>query len=119
MAVDPFAVNPALDELRERNLAVATIALREGPAPTLFASGDVPPYTASGNPPSALLNLPWRLRHAAAKADAAEWARLFSEYSRGVPDADLLIDFEPGSRDLANSDYLARVQAWAMGRPVR
>jgi hypothetical protein len=112
---DPFARNPAFDDLRARNKAVATIATREGPAPTLFGSGDLPRYTASGNPPAALLDLPWKLRHAAARASQPEWARLFAEYGKGVPDGDVLAEFAPEAKDPANDDYTGRVRAWACG----
>lgn len=113
---DPFATNPALDDLRAQSPEVVTMALRtDGPAPTLFPTGDLPAATASGNPPAMLTRLPWRLRHAAAKADASEWARLLNEYSRGIPDADLLAEFDGAAQDPANDDYIARVTAWASG----
>lgn len=109
------ARNPLLDELRIQGRSTAGAA---GSAPTLFASGDLPPYTASGNPPSELLRLPWQLRHAAAKADQREWSRLFSEYADN-PEADIAILYEPAACDPANDEYRARFAAWRMGRPVR
>lgn len=112
---DPFARNPALDDLRERVPAVVAIALREGPPPTLFPSGDVPPYVASGNPPAELLKLPWKLRRAAAKASAREWARLFNEYSKGIVGADAMAELDPAANDPANGEYLALVSSWASG----
>lgn len=114
---DPYAANPDIDDLRAASPAVYDIASREAPVPTLFPGGDVPAYTASGNPPRDLLKLPWQVRHAAAKADAAEWARLFREYAKGIPDADIGALFDPAAQDPANADYHARVSAWAMGPP--
>lgn len=113
---DPYAANPAVDDLRAASPAVYDIASREAPVPTLFPGGDVPAYVASGNPPRDLLKLPWQARHAAAKADGAEWARLFREFAKGIPDADLGVLFDPAAQDAENADYLARVSAWAMGR---
>lgn len=111
---DPYAANPALDDLRASSPAAVQAAMASGePVPTLFATGDVPPFTASGNDPRHLLRLPWQLRHAAARADQREWARLFSEYSKGVPDADVAATFEPAAQDSANGDYIGRVQRWA------
>lgn len=105
-----FARNPLLNE-RQANLGY----MPKAPAPTLFASGDTPPYTASGNPPSELLKLPWQVRHAAAKADQAEWARLFMEYDRDDVDTSDLI-FEPAVHDPGNDEYLTRFAAWSSGR---
>lgn len=119
MPADPYARNPALDELRDRyGASMVDGWQRKAAAPTLFPGGDLPGYTASGNPSAALLELPWQLRHAAARADQAGWARLHAEYGRGVPDADLAAMFDPAADDPANGDYIARVTAWAHGRPV-
>lgn len=107
--VDEFARNPLVDDY----LQVAPhMSSRRSSAPTLFNSGDLPPYTASGNPPAALMQLPWQLRHAAAKADQATWARLFNE--AGDPEYALM--FCPEVRDPGNAEYASRVAAWAGGR---
>ena len=110
-----YAVNPLLDEFKANNPALARAYLAKGGAPTLFASGDLPPYTASGNPPSALLQLPTDLRHAAAKADQATWSRLFAEYGRNVPDGDVAMMFEPLADDEGNREYRNRFSAWKRG----
>lgn len=114
---DPFARNPAVDDVAEQSPAAYRAALTERPPPGLFPAGDLPAYTASGNAPRALLNLPWKLRHAAARADATEWARLFTEYASGIPDADVLAEWDPAADDPANREYLERVRAWAVGSP--
>lgn len=108
---NPRALNPLMDELRADSDYYATRAA-SGDYPRLFASGDLPPYTASGNPPQKLMELPWQLRHAAAKADQAEWARLFNEYGSHNPDADLAIMYEPAAADPANDEYRGRITAW-------
>lgn len=116
---DAFARNPAIDDLRERGHPIAALANRYGTAPALFGKEDLPRYTASGNPPAALLDLPWKVRHAAAKAAQPEWARLFAEYGKGVPDADLAAEFDSASDEPANGEYLARVTRWASGFSAR
>lgn len=116
---DAYARNPLADRHKaEGNSAVMAIAQRDSgrAAPTLFESGDLPRFTASGNPPSALLDLPWQLRHAAAAADQAEWARLFAEYGRGVDGADIMVAFEPAADHPGNVDYRNRFSMWLQGR---
>jgi hypothetical protein len=113
--VDARARNPLADDYRQINATTFAAASRKGPPPTLFNSGDLPPYTASGNPPSALLQLPWQLRHAAARADQAEWARLFNEYGPGTgDDAAVAMMFEPAVSDPANGDYERRMHDWLL-----
>lgn len=114
--VDPRARNPLADDYKQVSATTFNAAARVSSPPTLFASGDVPPYTASGNDPEALLDLPWQLRHAAARADQKTWARLFEECGPGVADADVAMMFVPEARDLANDDYRARFSAWLQGR---
>lgn len=110
-----YPANPLVDRLRAARPALAQMALRDGDAPTMFTSGDLPPFTASGNDPAHLAQLPPRLRHAAAKADQAEWSRLVNTYGgRDVSDAELI--YEPAADDDGWHDYEARVQAWAAGR---
>jgi hypothetical protein len=108
-----FARNPLAAE-RMTNPVYAQLAQRS-PAPTLFANGDVPPFTSSGNDPKALLELPWQLRQAAARADQQEWARLFADYAHDdVGLSDLL--FEPAAAHPENAAYAHRVADWAAGR---
>jgi hypothetical protein len=107
--VDSHARNALVDDYTQ---VAPYMAARRSSAPTLFPGGDLPKATASGNPPSELLQLPWQLRHAAARADQAEWARLMNTYA-GNPDADIEMMFEPAADDPANWEYKARVSEWA------
>ena len=104
-----FARNPRVEQIRAEQSLVPTT-----PAPTLFASGDLPPYTASGNDPAELALLPWQLRHAAARADQAEWSRLFAEYARADVESHEFV-FEPAVADVGNLEYEQRVKAWRYG----
>jgi len=47
--IDPWAANPIVDGLQAKNPATYAAALADGPPPTLFESGDLPPFTASGD----------------------------------------------------------------------
>jgi len=65
--VDPWSVNPLLDDAKQTVAAtVAAATVTNGEPPTMFDSGDLPPFIASGVDPRFLANLPWRIRHAAA-----------------------------------------------------
>lgn len=95
-----YAVNP-LAEQSSRIAASATSAM-----PTLFASGDIPPLTASGFPPERLLDLPWQARHAAAaESDGAKALEIFERYAANPDEA--AIDF---AGHHGNVDYQARHQ---------
>lgn len=110
--IDVRARNPLVDDYTQ---VAPRMASRRSSAPTLFNSGDTPPFVASGNPPAALLDLPWQLRHAAARADQAEWSRLQNEYGRGADEGAVVFAllYEPAAFDPANDEYEQRVRAWA------
>lgn len=111
--VDPawYALNPALDSLRAANAEFVQAAAQNDPnPPTLFRSGDLPPFTASGIDPSLLLDVPWTVRHRLAEIkDRAEALELLQwASSEDGPDAG--IEYY---RDMANRDYESRVLRWA------
>lgn len=111
--LDPahYAVNPAVDELSDRFYADA-VAVNPN-VPTLFESGDLPPFTASGMDPAVLQKLPWHARHAVAAAQTlAEAQRMVDDLSG--PDGVLSAQVEGYSRHPGTGDYLARVRQWAM-----
>lgn len=104
---DPYGVNPLVDELAETNPAVHQMAMGEAPPPTLFASGDLPPFTASGIDPQVLMKLPYTLRHAAAaESDPAAVLGILEEYA-----SDPMFTLEHSGLD----DYRNRVHRWAAG----
>ena len=107
--IDPYAANPIVDELKAKNPATYAAALADGPPPTLFASGDLPPFVAaSGVDVQTLMRLPFGVRHFAATATTAgEVLHLIETYA-GDPDA------TADSPGLA--DYLMRVANWISGR---
>lgn len=117
-SVAAAAGRPAGVSSRHRNpLAAAAMARTPrvaaraaDPAPTLFATGDLPPFTASGIDPQVLLSVPWQARHAIASAPSqAEAYQMLQDYSG--PDAEDAAALEHGG-DWANEDYARRVREW-------
>lgn len=91
-------------------------ARRRSPEPTLFGSGDLPPFTASGIPPEALLQVPWQARHAMASATTpAEAWRVLDDFSRlsSVEDAEAVAASMYGGHR-GNREYAARVEHWLL-----
>ena len=80
---DGYRRNPLVDDLARRNPAVYSAASAEGPPPTLFVSGDLPPFCASGLDPAELLKVPWRARHALAAAPTIAAAYAIMDRSPG------------------------------------
>jgi hypothetical protein len=111
---DSFSRNPLVDDARQALSGIAQTAMRENAAPTLFASGDLPLFIASGADPQLLLQLPWNARHAAAEADASSFARMLSEYS--CADGEMLAVLDGVDKHDGNIDYRSRVQLWLAGR---
>ncbi len=106
-----FPANPVAAELRARSPELANRAARgDTPEPTLFSTGDLPPFCASGIDPQALLQVPWQARPAVAAAPTqAKAYELVQTYSG--PDAENLAawdfrDVEEGYRS-RYSDWLA------------
>lgn len=108
-----YALNPLVDELRAHPQGGAVLCSSTGAAstPTLFESGDLPPFTASGMDPRNLLSVPWFARHAIAAAGPAEAYQLLQDASGpdGLVAASLDDRFtgHPG-----NADYQSRVTSW-------
>jgi len=105
-----YEINPLVEEARRTQPKAYAAALKLAPEPTLFRSGDVPPFTASGMDPQLLLKLPWRARHAVAQAETTAAALEMFENYVGDPG---LAEIEIGVHDEV-SDYAHRVNAWLM-----
>lgn len=109
--VDLYATNPLVDDARQAIPTTYQLAVSEGPAPTLFAAGDLPVFITSGADPKILLNLPWQARHGAAAASPAELSSLLEDY---VGSGAYMAELDFGA-DPANKDYEARVSNWLRG----
>jgi hypothetical protein len=68
LTTDPYGPSPLVTDLSVTNPLMFKAASERGPAPTLFATGDLPPFTASGVDPQLLTGLPYNWRHAAASS---------------------------------------------------
>ena len=89
----------------------AAVTASGGHVPTLFATGDTPPFLASGEDPALVLRVPWQARHAlAAESDRGRVLEMLQELSgpEGVVAA------SEYAHHPSNSDYQARVNQWVM-----
>lgn len=108
---DPrYGRNPIVEYFRTTKPDLYTVAAADGPAPTLFADGDLPRFTASGVPPADLLRLPWNARQPAARADSSQVYGIFQEFVNDPDGADSEFGGDPGNRD-----YEQRVSNWLAG----
>ncbi len=107
---DPaYARNPLVDEVLRQYPQFATRG-KVADRPTLFLSGDLPPFTASGIDPTILLNVPWQARNAVAAAPTMPEAyRLLTNYT-----ADPEAAYYDLGGDHRNVAYADRVSDWRM-----
>jgi hypothetical protein len=107
-------VNPLVAEIARSRPALFAVASAEGPPPTLFVSGDLPPFVASGDERvrAALPRIPWQARHAVAgERDGARALAIVEDVSG--PDGEVAASAyagHPGVRE-----YERRVKDWARG----
>jgi hypothetical protein len=106
--VDQWAVNPLLDDAVQAVPDLVNLALvTGGQPPTMFDSGDTPPFTASGTDPRFLASMPWKIRHAAAMAaDRLTVLSWVEQYGH-----DEAIDMASPGRN----EYVARFRGWLAG----
>jgi hypothetical protein len=110
--VDPWSVNPLLDDAKQAVPSAVDLAtVSNGDPPTCFESGDLPPFTASGVDPANLGLLPWRVRHAA--ATERDSARVFALLERYRHD-DVVMDAADTSPGL--EQYVGRFRDWLAGK---
>lgn len=107
----PSATYPtAVEEIRASHPQLVAQTERGGPAPQMFAAGDLPASTASGLDPAALVGLPWRVKLAAAWAPTLADAHRLAEMYADADDAYF------ANADLANNpavrDHLGEVEEW-------
>lgn len=106
--ISAYARNPLVDQVRAIR-AQAGRPVASAPAPSLFASGDTPAFTASGIPPEAVLQVPWQARHAV--ASAATPAEAYGILSECANDEGYASQY---ARHDGNAEYQHRVQQWHM-----
>lgn len=85
------------------------------PEPTLFGGGalDLPPFTASGIDPQALLQVPWQARHALASAGTPREAyAILNEFSGLGAEAAETVAVTAFGGHPGNAEYAQRVDQW-------
>lgn len=107
--LDVFGPNPLVEDARQTCAAYGS-AVREAPTPTLFADGDLPPFTASGVDPRELRKVPWFARHAVAAA--ASPATVLAAIEHFAHDLD---DPFGEYQHSGAGDYVMRVSNWLRG----
>lgn len=109
---DPFGPSPLVTDLSIRDPGLFALASERGPAPTCFATGDLPPFLASGVDPQVLTNLPYHWRHAAASeanpAVVLAWIEDAAQNRERFAQAD-------GKAHHGLMDYQARMEGWVAG----
>ena len=118
-----FARNPLLVQAQAEQPEFVRLARTVGPAPTLFADGDLPPFTASGVAVETLMRVPWFLRHTYARLPLDEAFEFDQLYVPWTPEAAALYDSEAKGEELAegqaaNSDYVWRFRRWLAAAPA-
>ncbi len=108
ITLDPWSVNPLLNDAEQAQPALVDVARKtNGEPPSMFESGDLPPFTASGVDPQHLTRLPFRTRHAAAtEPSPAAVLRMVETHG---PDADAQAP-SPGL-----DEYRNRMSGWLRG----
>ncbi|MEV8510834.1 hypothetical protein [Dactylosporangium sp. NPDC051484] len=103
-------LNPELDDLTARQgAAVLATSTQNQDVPTLFESGDLPPFTASGIDPHLLANVPWTVRHAIAETPDRAAAMELLQAASGEHAGDIGAEYW---HDRPNRDYRRRVESW-------
>jgi hypothetical protein len=110
--VDRFALNPGEVFFR----ALLPGATFDGAAPSMFVTGDLPPFTGSGVDASVLRWCPWYLRHSGALTSSrAQLLAIIEEFADGSPDYQRLQSVEGQDHLQA---YLSRISGWAQSSPA-
>lgn len=110
VAGNPYAANPLIDVVKAQHPELITAQSKLSPMPTMFVTGDLPPFTASGIDPEILNQFPWSQRHAmATDPDRAHVLRMLEEYADQP-------DYVFSSSGL--TEYVDRVWQWLLAKPA-
>lgn len=105
-----YASNPLVGQVQQMGGYQPAVEASNGYVPSLFASGDVPVFCASGIDPVVLKGVPWQARHAlATEPDRAKALQMYEELSG--PDGDIAA--AEYANHPGNADYERRVVAWS------
>jgi hypothetical protein len=100
----------------EAGAARLAAAHRRGGEPTLFSSGDLPPFTTSGIPVEALLEVPWQARHPLATAATAREAYEIVDFLAlfSTPEAVQDVAAQKYGQHPRNREYALAVETWLL-----
>jgi hypothetical protein len=113
VTVDVFGDNPLLEELTQTDPQIFAKAQARGagPTPQLFTTGPLPAFTSSGIDPSALMQVPWIVRPAMARATRDLALQLVEHY--GTPDQRAWEEALRMHRsDVGVGAYMGRMNQW-------
>lgn len=113
LMVDAFGPNPLVTDLEARRPKLAKMAKDRGPAPTLFATGNLPPFTASGVDPDLLKGLPYNWRHAA--ASEPDRTVVLAWLEQCAMDRAAFTAGVDAKAHVGLLDYQARMEGWTHG----
>lgn len=109
VTIDAAGPNPLLEDVAQSHPCYP-LAIQEAEPPTVFNTGNLPPFLASGLPPETLLELPWEVRHYAAGTESrAEVLNMVEMYA-----ADLTV-LDDQHKTSGMHDYVRRMEAWLIG----
>lgn len=109
VTVDAAGLNPLLEDVAQTHPCYE-LAIRDSAPPTVFNSGDLPPFLASGLDPKVLLELPWEARHYAAQAESR--AEVFDMVERYAADPTV---YDGEHTTTGTEDFLDRMRSWLAG----
>lgn len=116
VAVDEYGTNPLAEDLAQTLPEKYTAALRAGDRPpTLFESGDLPVFTASGIQLGSLAAVPWPARHVIARIPVEDAAYLLNKFTPGPTSDREALAVEAMAmfiNDVENQAYKARLANW-------
>jgi hypothetical protein len=112
ITINRYSLNPARDFYSQLLSGVATLV---GDPPSMFGSGDLPVFTASGLDPSMLRWVDWAHRHSAAVAETRSQVLLLIE--QGLAGAVTVDDFQSAEGVALWGAYWQRVTAWVQTVP--
>jgi hypothetical protein len=107
--IDRYDLNPGLTFVKAILPGVTFV----GAPPTMFSSGDLPIFTASGIDPELLLWVPWKLRHTAALTESR--GRVLALVEEGDDPEPHRLQTRDGR--FALRDYVSRMYQWAVTPP--
>jgi hypothetical protein len=113
ITINRYSANPGRDFYSQLLSGVATLV---GDPPTMFASGDRPPFIASGLDPSTLAWIPWSHRHSASLTESRAQVLLLVE--QGLAGVITPEDFQNAEGTALWNSYWQAIRTWVQTVPA-